>query len=163
MLPTCLLRLYGNIGRPHSLLTCARPRLSPALHISTIHRKISNSSLLVGNSWPNFGPSIDMHQTPALAPLYVSIRFIVINSRPNPRYRHVLDLGFSPAPHVSTIHREISSSPLIVGNSWPNFGHSIDMHLTSAQAPLYVSIRFILKFLNSPLLVENSWPILATL
>ncbi len=129
---------------------------SPALHAYTIHREISSSSLIVENSWPNFGLSIDVHQTPALAPLYVSIRFIVINSRPNPRYRHVLDLGFSPAPHVSTIHREISSSPLIVGNSWPNFGHSIDMHLTSAQAPLYVSIRFILKFPNSPLPVENS-------
>ena len=31
------------------------------------------------------------------------------------------------------------------------------MHLTSAQALLYVSIRFILKFPNSPLPVENPY------
>ncbi len=107
--------------------------------------------------WTQYRRAPDPGLSPALR-VYTIHRnpTVVGSSRPNSRYRHVLDLGFSPASHVSTIHREISSSPLIVGNSWPNFGHSIDMHLTSAQALLYVSIRFILKFPNSPLPVENS-------
>ncbi len=70
-----------------------------------------------------------------------------------PHYRHVPDLGFSLALHVYTIHREISSSPVIVENSWPNFGHfavtavrvelplwTCTLHSLPASASLYMAV-----------------------
>ena len=83
--------------------------------------------------------TIDMCSTSALALLYISLRFIAKFPRPKlwPQYRHAPDLGFSPALHAYTIHREISSSSLIVENSWPNFRLSIDVHCLSPALRVY--------------------------
>ena len=64
-----------------------------------------------------------------------------------PQYRHAPDLGSSPALRVYTIHLEISELSTTRREFKANFGHTIDMYLTLASAPLDMSIRFIAKFL----------------
>ncbi len=93
--------------------------------------------------WPQYTHAPDPGLSPALRVYTIHYNPTVVeNPRPNSHYRHVLHLGFCLAQHVSTIHREISSPFLIIGNSWPNFGRSMGMHLTLAPAPLYVSIQY---------------------